>query len=517
MTAKRGAQRSAAALNSAFDAYRAARFDEAARSLHAILDDSTSVDAALLLARVELKRGNPGAALSLLTDYRAALRTHAAEAQTAILKGTAFARLGDPKSASAQFAAAQPLVRGDPGLSAELLYARAGAEWIERKLDAAGRTLARLPLSIDVDLDIQARVLRGAIAAAREQLAEQGAILLDALQRVRAVAGSVQPRAVLVAQIASLANELPSTELRDAALEEVAKVPWTREVGDWHFHALRALAWRHALDGDEFNAFRRLKEAVSVTPSPAWRVAALADRASLAMAFGEERWAAQELRDAHELAGTIDWATLEGEEKLALPVLAEMFAARDPAVAMSYVATFKRVGKSYARVLASHRDRRVEALEAYSLGRVQLDLGEGAEARRLLEHAWGIYEDMGIRWRAARAALALSQIADASTWRMRAARAVEPYPRSWLARAIDPQAAARIRSAEPPGAKRLTPAQRAVFDLLMEGRKTADIAKALGRSTHTVRNHVKAIFKIFGVSSRATLIVRGLDAGRSLT
>jgi DNA-binding CsgD family transcriptional regulator len=62
----------------------------------------------------------------------------------------------------------------------------------------------------------------------------------------------------------------------------------------------------------------------------------------------------------------------------------------------------------------------------------------------------------------------------------------------------------------------LTPAQRAVFDLLMQGRKTAEIARVLGRSTYTVRNHVKAIFKIFGVSSRPALIVRALGAGSCL-
>lgn len=511
MRAKSGSPRAVPALDAALDAYQAARFDEATQLLNATLEGSASTDAALLLARIALKRGNPGTVLSLLTDYRSILRTRAAEAQTAILKGTAFARLGDPKSASAQFAVAQPLVRGDTGLSAELLYARASAEWIERKLDAATRTLARLPATMDADLDVQAHVLRGAIAAAHERLAEQGAILLDALRNVHTVGSSVQPRAVLVAQIASLANELPSTELRDAALEEVAEVPWTRELGDWHFHTLRALAWRHALDGDEFNAFRRLKEAVSVTPSTAWRVAALADRAFLATAFGEERWAAQELRDAHELASTVDWATVEGEEKFALPLLAEMFAARDPAVAMSYVATFKRVGKSYARVLASHQDRRVEALEAYCLGRVQLELGERAEARRLLERAWTIYDEMGIRWRTARAALALSKISDASAWRVRAARAIEPYPRSWLARAVDVPPTGHLRPTQSPTAQRLTPAQRAVFDLLMEGRKTADIAKALGRSTYTVRNHVKAIFKSFGVRSRSTLIVRAIS------
>jgi DNA-binding CsgD family transcriptional regulator len=488
------------ALDSAIEAFRAARFDEAAR----ILSPPTGARSRLLLARVELKRGNPGAVLPLLA------KTSGAEA--AILKGMAFARLGDPKSARVQFGIAKPLVRGDDTLSAELLYAQAGAEWIERKLDAASRSLAKLPTDVDIDLDVQARVLRGAIAASREQLAEQGAILLDALRRVRTTACTVQPYAVLVAQTAALAVELPSAELRDAALEEIPNVPWTPDVGDWHFHALRALAWRHALDGDEFNAFRRLRDAVMVTPSTAWRVAALADRAYLACALSEERWAAQELRDAHELAATVDWASCNGEEKFALPVLAEMFAPRDPAVAMSYIATFKSVGKTYARVLASHRDRRVEALEAYSLGRVQLHLGEHAEARRLLERAWSIYDKLGIRWRAARAALAVSQIADASTWRERAVRAIEPYPRSWLARAVEAPST-RVRVALSPRANGLTPAQRAVFDLLMEGRKTAEIAKALGRSTYTIRNHVKAIFKIFGVSSRPALIVRALESG----
>ncbi|MBV8530501.1 MAG: hypothetical protein JO104_04220 [Candidatus Eremiobacteraeota bacterium] len=492
----------AGALDSAIDAFGAAHFDEAAR----ILSSLGGAHSKLLLARVELKRGNPGTVLPLLA--------RASGAEAAILKGMAFARLGDPKSARAQFGMAQPLVRGDAALSAELLYARAGAQWIERKLDAASRSLARLPANIDIDLDVQARVLCGAIAASREQLAEQGAILLAALRRVRTGGCSVQPRAVLVAQIASLALELPSAELRDAALSEVPNVPWTRDVGDWHFHALRALAWGHALDGDEFNTFRRLKEAVTVTPSAAWRVAALADRAYLARALGEERWAAQELRDAHELAAMVDWASCEGEEKFALPVLAEMFAPRDPAVAMSYVATFRRVGKSYARVLASNRDRRVEALDAYCLGCVQFHLGDRAEASRLLERAWRIYDKLGIRWRAARAALALSQIGDAPTWKARAARAIEPYPRSWLARAIETPSM-RLRSEPSRRASGLTPAQRAVFNLLMEGRKTAEIAKALGRSTYTVRNHVKAIFKIFGVSSRPALILRALESGAS--
>jgi DNA-binding CsgD family transcriptional regulator len=84
----------------------------------------------------------------------------------------------------------------------------------------------------------------------------------------------------------------------------------------------------------------------------------------------------------------------------------------------------------------------------------------------------------------------------------RAAQALEPYPRSWLARAIGAPSAASVRTSAPSQEAQLTPAQRAVFDLLMQGRKTDEIAKALGRSTYTVRNHVK-------LSLKSTASVRG--------
>jgi DNA-binding CsgD family transcriptional regulator len=223
--------------------------------------------------------------------------------------------------------------------------------------------------------------------------------------------------------------------------------------------------------------------------------------------MGEKRWSAQELRDAHELAHSIDWTSIAGEEKLALPVLAELFATRDPSVAINYVATFHSVGKNFPRTLSSRQDRRVEALEAYSLGKVQLALGQRDEAQRLLTQAWTIYDRLGIKWRAARAALALAQIADAATWRARAQDALALYPRSWLAREIGAPAPrpSVVRSAS---LESLTSAQRAVFDLLMEGKGTDEIATALGRSSFTVRNHIKAIFKAFGVSSRPALIVK---------
>jgi DNA-binding NarL/FixJ family response regulator len=223
--------------------------------------------------------------------------------------------------------------------------------------------------------------------------------------------------------------------------------------------------------------------------------------------LGEKRWAAQELRDAHELASTIDWSAIAGEEKLALPVLAELYADRDPAVALTYVATFRNTRENFPRILSSRRDRRVEALEAYSLGKVQLQLDDRVEAERLLKNAWQIYDRLGIRWRAARAALALAGISDGQTWRTRAADALRQYPRSWLARETGGPAPP-TPSALSPATDNLTPAQRAVLELMLQGRGTEEIATTLGRSTFTVRNHIKAIFKAFDVTSRPALIIK---------
>jgi len=184
-----------------------------------------------------------------------------------------------------------------------------------------------------------------------------------------------------------------------------------------------------------------------------------------------------------------------------------LFAARDPSVAIGYVTTFTNVGKNYPRILSSRRDVRVQALEEYSLGKVQLALGEQKEARRLLSSAWSIYDRLGIDWRAARAALALAAIDDGEKWHARAQKALKAYPRSWIARDQAREMPA-IALAVPPEAANLTPAQRAVFEMLLDGRGTDEIAGALGRSAFTVRNHIKAIFKAYGVSSRSALIVK---------
>jgi DNA-binding NarL/FixJ family response regulator len=492
-------------LAAARELYRKARFSEA----DALLESAEQTkqidpDAALLRMRVLLYR-EPARVLVYAMEHAKALKTKSFRAETRLLQGASYARLSDFASAESHLKAALTLAETDPAIAAEVRYQQAAVAWMRRKLDIAWRILD----GPDIDqaperVQVQRFVLQGAVAASRGDMVQQGAILLEALAFVQKTKNpSVLPWAVAASQVCYLARELYSPALRESAYAQISAVPWTKDLDPLHFTALRAVGWCHALEGDYFNAFRRLKDAALVAESPAWRVMSLCDRSYLARSLGENRWAEQERNDARELASSIDWRTLDGEERFALCLLAELFAEHDGPRAFAQIAEYHKSGKNFAPILASADDRRVTALEAYSSGVVQWALGEVEEAARLLTLSYEIYSAVQYRWRAGRAALALANITGAAEWQERAGKLLSVYPRSWL---VNVNGAERVE--ELPGVSELTAAQRTVYDLLMLGLSASEIAQRLERSQFTVRNHVKAIFKTLNVRSRATLLAR---------
>lgn|GEM_PF-6654414 len=56
----------------------------------------------------------------------------------------------------------------------------------------------------------------------------------------------------------------------------------------------------------------------------------------------------------------------------------------------------------------------------------------------------------------------------------------------------------------------LTNKERQVFNLLMEGRKTEEIAASLGKTKNTVKYYTKRIYKKLDVKSKPELILRYL-------
>lgn len=78
--------------------------------------------------------------------------------------------------------------------------------------------------------------------------------------------------------------------------------------------------------------------------------------------------------------------------------------------------------------------------------------------------------------------------------------------------AAEPPAAERVEAApaEPPDApSALTPRQQDVLDLLVQGKTNKEIAIALGLGEGTVKIHMAAIFRYFGVNNRAAAAVAG--------
>lgn len=60
----------------------------------------------------------------------------------------------------------------------------------------------------------------------------------------------------------------------------------------------------------------------------------------------------------------------------------------------------------------------------------------------------------------------------------------------------------------------LTPAQRRVYELMLQGRPEAEIAAFLDLSIHTIHTHAKAIYSRFGVHSRGELLARRIIVTR---
>ncbi len=54
----------------------------------------------------------------------------------------------------------------------------------------------------------------------------------------------------------------------------------------------------------------------------------------------------------------------------------------------------------------------------------------------------------------------------------------------------------------------LTPRERDVFELLIQGKKLREVAEVLGIKYSTVNTHQKSVYKKLGVNSRAECILR---------
>lgn len=390
----------------------------------------------------------------------------------------------------------------DDPLNVESHYHLAQIAWMDRESAVSESELDIAIERGDHNLRTRAWIVRSWVYARRRELKRQ----VEALDTALAIQSEASKpdqllRASAIFTLAVLAREMALPETLATVRRAAANFPWTNSLRVQQFQVTRLLAWTDALAGNELQAFRGLKAAQQIAPSPYWQVICLLDRASLARATGEIAFAEDQTWEADRQAQQLNWSDTNEEERSALLLLAERFAEVDPPTAQRYLAQFRSISTPVLPMLAYSGDARVRAFAQYSAGVALSMLGEAEEAEAALREAWQIFEDFEYGWRSALTALALYETTRDEHWLTRAEQRIAPWPNSWIARKV-------ARGTQLLQTQEISGAQAEVLALLLQGKKNAAIAQELGKSPHTIRNHIAQIFQKLRVSSRAELIAK---------
>jgi DNA-binding CsgD family transcriptional regulator/tetratricopeptide (TPR) repeat protein len=457
-----------------------------------------SSEAALMRARIYLKKRQFGDAIEFLNHVSDGKLSRAQSAEALMLLGVAHSRANRFAEADEYFERAashgQHLVaRG------ELQYWQ-GRRFLEehRPLDA----LTQLEL-VRKGAGDKARIyhdlLESGILTQQRRYLDGALVLMHLLEFMDGVKTEYREEEIWALHtLAIYARELDAPRIRRFVQARVNRQEWTDDFRVNQFQTYKAVAWCHALEGDYFNCFRYLKLAGSIAPSPVWGAMILLDRAYLARCVGEPLSSRSELAEAQEILDAVSWRDTDDEERVALPLTAELCAPIDGGRAASYLAKFFELRDALSPQLHMRYDERLSALAEYADGVVQAQLGNRKAASTAFRKAWSVYNEIGYDWRAGRCALRLFELTRDSKWREQAREKLRNYGASWLQ--------GELERGEGPRAPMFPPAQQRVLDLLVEGKTTDEIVKSTGRSRFTIQNQIRTMIRAFGVPSRTVLI-----------
>ncbi|MGB8909505.1 MAG: helix-turn-helix domain-containing protein [Candidatus Cybelea sp.] len=478
------------------NAYRAADFDRC----RVLIESRDAYDAVLAGALLAIRERRYS---QVIADLSEVPKTSVeAVAARDVLLGAALALTRDYVAGSRLLERALSDMKMDGAWYYEALYYRGLVAWMRQDHSAAQASGIEQLGASDPNNRGRGRILLSWVALRRGEILRQVDELQKALDEFETAEVPDQfLRANALVTLALLCRELPLHDINDRVRAMFETLPWTSSLRLERFHVTRLLAAIDELAGNELSAFAGFKNAARLAPSEYWSVLCFLDRAMLAKNTGEMAFAAEQLQEAHEIAQRVSWSEATGEERAALLVLAELFAYGDPVIAEQYLARFRTLGNSVIPILSYGTDPRVKGFEAYSQGIARLRLGDIGEGKAALTQAWSIFEDFNYAWRAALCAHALFEATQDRRWIQRAARKIDSWPHSWIARRV-----AESTSSSVLRLGRVSPARRQVLELVRAGRRNSEIASVLGRSPNTVRNQLSQLFATFNVKSRAELV-----------
>jgi DNA-binding CsgD family transcriptional regulator len=462
-----------------------------------------SAVAALALSRVDLRDGRPVDVVERLSTLRP--RESYLRVERDIWLGAAYGATGDSESAHRLLDRALTVLHPPEELYYAAIFQKAHIHWMDRQWGPLEKLAGILIDCANAGYRGRGYVLRGWVHAGKNADAQgQARDYVRALDEFDFMARpDLRLRLNTLLTLTALARELGLERIAERVRAAYEAMSPTSGMYVQYFKMTRILGWIDALAGNELSAFRHFRQAADLAPSELWRVQCVADRATLARATGERAFMLDQLYAAHDLASRLSWNDAVEEDRITLLTLAELFGDVDPGIAQRYLAQFRSLRTPMDRRMGFANDARVRALEAYPAGTALLRIGELAAARQMLAEAYDIFSTFDYGWRAALAALQLHKATREPNWLSLARKAISRWPKSWIAREI--QALQQEYSLSDEEAT-VTPAQRPILKLLLEGRRNAEIAEQLGKSPNTVRNQIAEIFRAFDVASRAELI-----------
>lgn len=467
---------------------------------------ATTYEDDLLRARILLKH-DENRAVAFLIRRPPKGRAAALRGKWALLLGIGYSRMRDFERADDYFDQATRALTSSAD-RAQVIYNLARRQMLEGRTDEAWRLAAEMAREKSQATKISNEMLRSFIYCHEERYRESAQSLIKAIGLIGKHREQYREEWFHAVQnLALLGRELAFDEAAALARSEVDQpIEWPEDFTTQRFQALLGVGWSCALRGDMLGCFRYLRAAERRIPSDAFRVVLLLDRAYFARIVGERNWALDEIAQAENVAERIDWNALVGEERLALLLLARSTAEIDAERGRYYLARYKGLDHIRSPLHLFAFDHRLEAYAAYTEGVVRM-AGKGTGAEDSLRNAWVIFDRIGFDWRAARTAMRLFEVTKKERWQHLAEDKLEAFPQSWLAREL------RDRTSPAHAPVKLPPMQGKVFAMLCRKMTTAEIAEELGLSQHTVRNHLKAVFRAYGVNNRAALVAEAAARG----
>jgi len=423
-----------APLHQAREHFVAARYSDCLRDLHG----HHAPEAAILRCRVLLRMQRAAEAVEALDAFPPyADDSHGVKGTYYTLLGAACARAGLETRLDSALIEARAHVWSTSSISvnSEFEYYEATRAWMAGEMLVTTQHAQRALHREAPEVRVQALTLLAAVQARNGDYRGQVARLDEALHILATFAArDVGLEAGVLWNMAAPSADLHLVEVAERMASRAESLAWTSDIAKQHVQVLTELAWGRSLVGDHLRAFRLLRSAADVAPTPLWRLWAILHRAFLARELGERVMAAEEFDAAQNLADRIPWDETSGDERDCQRLLAELVAAVSPERAQRLLDRYRAIKTPMSPLFIATSDRRWRAEDCLAFGIVARAQGQLDRARTLLEEAFDIWSKINYVWRATRVAIELAEISDEPRFVNYAGSHIEQFPNSWLAR-----------------------------------------------------------------------------------